>query len=334
MFNTQKDIPKLLINYMSQTFRPIRITAPIEEWRNLKYVNDLFSAQVDYLPNNNPYNIPYNIETLKMYPNFAFDSSFYFYPNKKFMMHPSTYLASIINETQEHNFYLDIYNDTLKEITFDTRGTIPNRWVRMLADFAFKISKIDEDSSVSPEQNIEYWTTKISNIPEYCLTNMARFCVQMMDYSNNITVNIKKAPVYMYDEYKSLCRLDKFVPVRLSEIIIERNITNRIWGTYDGSCEPSTYIFFKKCANYYSLYCSEKQPYYSLAAAEGGIYLAYYHNLPWSIIRPHLVSNANGYHDIRGHTNYSPRKDIPYEEIIVLYEILKKEGAFVDIYKQ
>jgi hypothetical protein len=43
------------------------------------------------------------------------------------------------------------------------------------------------------------------------------------------------------------------------------------------------------------------------------------------------MDSGNGYHDIRYCDTYYPRKDTPYEELVVLAEALKKEGAEIII---
>ena len=68
-----------------------------------------------------------------------------------------------------------------------------------------------------------------------------------------------------------------------------------------------------------------------MAATEGGISLPYLQRLPWAIMRPKLTTSGNGYHDIRYSNNYISRKDTPYEELVVLAEALKKEGAVVQV---
>ena len=77
--------------YLSQSFRPIRVTAPILEWRKLCYQNPLFEVVTHY-HKTNEYE---SVEQLKTIPNLSFNASFFPYINKRFMVHPLTYLKSI-----------------------------------------------------------------------------------------------------------------------------------------------------------------------------------------------------------------------------------------------
>jgi hypothetical protein len=141
---------------------------------------------------------------------------------------------------------------------------------------------------------------------------------------------VRQAPPYQYDHHVDLFESDWMIHQK-SVNQIKNQISQQLWYTHDHDCSPSALIFFSQSKKYYSLYSPLQPPYGRLAAAEGGIHLFYYHQLPWTKLRPLLTSSGNDYHDIRGHDCYTPRKDVSYEEIIILKEILKKEGALVQM---
>jgi hypothetical protein len=289
-------IKNRIIEYIVESFRPIRITAPASEWKNLDYTNAIFRAYVSQ-------------------QGYLVFQSHYPYLMKDFIPHPVGFISSIFGDNDEYEFHLELSDTSVANLTFNSKGIVANRWVRMLADFGLKSATIDEDS------NSEYWTTKLEPIPESVLKNIGWLFVNMME-RQYISVEVLKAPQYTSQEYEELVKH----PVLPH---IQELIDLRIWETADRRSSPSAEIFYKKCQKYASLYSPNSQPYYSLAACEGGINLFYAASLPWAKLRPDMIDHSNGYHDIRGHNKYTIRRDVPYEEIVVLIEVLKKEGAII-----
>jgi len=162
-------------------------------------------------------------------------------------------------------------------------------------------------------------------LPDHIVSNLAQACVRMME-AQEIGVEVIKAPPYTLEDLTSSRWMQSANQDQTRSLI-----DARVWKTPDQSCTPNAEIFYHKCQKYYSFYSPTSQPYHILAAAEGGLNLSYFRNLPWAQLRPHLVSHGNDYHDIRGHTTYHPRKDVPYEEIVVLIEALRKEGTIIKV---
>lgn len=70
-----------------------------------------------------------------------------------------------------------------------------------------------------------------------------------------------------------------------------------------------------------------KYRYYKLAASEGGIGMGYMNHLPWQKVRPFTMPYDFCVTDIRGSDTYYRKSAVPTEELVVLYEFLKAEGA-------
>lgn len=321
------ELTTAIIKYLAESFKPIRITASRDDWRKLKYSNSIFGVSVFYDESMLAYQTK---EILSQCTNLIFSASFYNYcVHKEYMLHPLTHILSLVNDQSRHDFVIDIYNEQNVPVTFDTKGMIPNRWIRMLADFGLANATIDENSIVTQREINQIWTNRIDSLPKQVIENIGHNFRIIMEQPR-MSIRVIRAPVYCIDTD------DSEDSVEYEEIYKKRDddkklVRERVWGTYDAYATPSAQIFFKKCEKYHSYYCHGEQPYYTLAACGGGISMYYLQNLPWSDLRPLLMSSGNRYHDIRGQDQYSPYKDTPYEEIIVLYEALKKEGAEVTI---
>lgn len=311
------DLHQLTIDYLSQTYEPIKITAPVSEWRKLSYTTPLFKAHT------------VNVEPSRDYLCFDSPAAIKLPKDDTSLPHPATFLTSVLVGYQSNHFRLDLTQPDDHLVTFETQGLIPNRWIRMLRDFAMNhaTTSISTNTDTTPQQVRTRWTQLVTPVPTEVLKNLLRLCSQMMDDSVGPQVEVIRAPPYQYDNYKDFLDNERCH----SRLEVKKCVDSRQWGTYDGSCQPSCLIFFDRCRQYTSFYSPDEPPYYTLAAAEGGICAYYYHQLPWSKLRPAIVDGGNGYHDTRGHTAYRARKDLPYEEIIVLIEALKKEGAIIKV---
>lgn len=312
-----------IINYLVESFKPIRITALRDDWRKLKYENSIFGVHVFYDKFMGEHQTR---ENLNQMTNLSFSACFYnYYIHTKYMMHPLTYILSLVNDQHRHDFVIDLYNEQNVPVTFDTKGMIPNRWIRMMADFGFKNATIDENSTVSQQEIHKIWNDRISTLPKQVIENMGHM-IRMMMEQQRVSVEVVRAPIYDI-ESDGPDDSEYYENIRGKRPDDNSLINERVWGTYDRYSTPSAQIFFQKCKKYHSYYCNDHQPYYTLAACEGGISLAYLQYLPWAKLRPYLMDSGNGYYDIRYHNKYYPRKDTPYEELIILAEALKKEGA-------
>lgn len=303
-----------LIKYFASSYAPIRISAPRDEWRKLKYRNLIFGASVNYSE--------HWLDDAEV----IFSANMFGYcycPD--YLMHPLTYVHSIVRDPQviNHRLKVDVHNKENVMVTVDTEGLIPNRWIRMLADFGLNNATIDENSRVPKADILKYWSDKIHALPPNMIENIARNCWRIME-DQMIRLRVIKAPPYSLDcaEYTEIkCKVKN----------ADASLRNRKWGTYDGLSEPAAQIFFKKCAKYVSFCAQGEQPYYQLFACEGGISLHYLQSMPWIGLRECIFDSGNGYCDVRGHDEYYPRKDTPFEEIIVMAEALKKEGAVIEL---
>jgi hypothetical protein len=120
------------------------------------------------------------------------------------------------------------------------------------------------------------------------------------------------------------------------------------WFTFDQDPSPAAQQFFDKSSTLYSIGNIDpnneydKHKYRRLDASGGGISMEYANNLPWQALREHIrfnshqypgggVFSSGGYTDTRGWNTYNQRKDLSVEEIIILHEFLKAEGAEVEL---
>lgn len=288
------DTRNYMAHYISESFKPIRITASRDEWRSLKYVNKLFGANVYY--DEKLMTQPYSYDIIKnTCVNFYANFHNHMY-DRQFMTHPLTYISSIISIDDPH-FVIDVYNEKNIPLTLDTKGIIPNRWIRMLADFAFKHAVIDENSCVSEQENMERWKEKIFSLPAQIVNNLSLNCVHMMD-SQRLQLSVTKAPNYSIecDEYNAIYKKNTD----------NLSIKQRKWGSYDHDAEPATQIFFQKCAYYHSFNCLNEVPFGLLAACEGGISFWYMQYLPWSQFRMSVYGHNNVRNEVRGCNQYYP----------------------------
>ena len=312
--------------FLTKSFTPISISAPAKEWKTLNYNNKLFIAEITP---NKQYISHYTSEKLKENSGIIFTSPYFhsIHTANKMVSQPAIFIARIIDEEFCSVFHsLDVYSKNDDDIiTFNTKGRIPNRWIRMLHDFYFVNSSIEEG-----EISTEFWDKKIQSIPDIVLKSILNISKQMMNVNMNIKVN--KAPLYTKNETKNI---DFFwsSKTKMSEDDINKSIKNRIWKTENGSVSPAVRVFIERCKNYKSYYGGE---YSLLFAYEGGLEFSYFRDMPWFSIRSLLESyssySSNYYAEIRGHDNYSSSmKYVPTEEMVILEEALKKEGADITV---
>jgi hypothetical protein len=226
---------------------------------------------------------------------------------------PYVFMAKIL-DTVCYEFKLVLEDDMY---ILDTKGLLPIRYIYMLKDFCFKETGIiDYNSDVTYEDIIKKWNDIINPCPLNILKNIALYSLNIAEnQSYDITVN--RGPSYFNDRTwytKDYCT---------SECATE--FMNRSKALYSlGNIEPYQKIKF----------CYEK-----LDAAEGGINMDYAIFQPWYNVRYHIHTNFKSntyfcpYTDVRGHNSYHRRQCLPVEELIILYEFLKSEGADVEVIK-
>ncbi len=244
--------------------------------------------------------------------------------------------------------------------TLDTEGNYPFRWITMIADFAFprvngnkSLFHIDfKTSSKSIDDVRANWTKLINDLPENVIRSICIKIYNMME-NNRFGVNIIKSPAYTMEDWEEYLE-DKNNPSYFNDRYnrcdknLEKLIEDRDWLAGNGFCYPGTLMFFHKVnnRNYRSFALEFKFEKYkkigmvpkghgiygSLAACEGGITLYYNDFLPWVEYRSRMVMGGNNRGDIR-YNPYRSRKDVSFEEIVILAETLRMEGAEFEIVK-
>ena len=393
-----------LINYLTDSFRPITITAYRQVWENLKYQNLLFSAnntknyqnldleilfQTSFIRNSiNRHFEPHPLPYLADFLNFQSYNEYYAYPLKQIKEGEENYqenIEKLQNVNLEELFPEKPTNPGILEFmskvvypqnhdgaeapktspteiwTFDSNGNFPTRWITMIADFAFprigerknkSVFIINHENSQTKLESVrENWTKIINSLPDDLVFSICRKIYQMMEH-NNIGVKINKTPVYTeedWENYASNYEYAKYYPEQYARngTTLKDLLESRKWYAGDCFCYPGTLLFFWKVGE--RLYDSfmrnlamEKMKknnypmkncfviYGSLAASEGGISLYYNDYLPWTEYRSKMVLGGNGRGDIR-YNPYKARKDVSFEEIVILAETLRMEGADFEI---
>ncbi len=236
--------------------------------------------------------------------------------NNRIIMTPAIYMANILD-----NYYINgdfILEEKDGMYILDTEGKIPVRHVYMFKDFYLKeLGTIDYESKKTYEDSQKHWKDIVEKCPLDILKNIALggfYAAEDQSYK----IKVFAAPPYSED---------------------------RKWYTKDHDHSQSAKTFCERSKILYSLgnidqNAKHKYQYYQLGAAEGGFNMSYANRLPWQTVRSHIKNRYNsfkyrgfhsscGYTDTRGHDTYDQRKDLSVEEIVVLYEFLKEEGADV-----
>lgn len=330
----------IVIQYLASCFIPINITTTIEEWRTINYHNRLFNVEI--IPDLSTYN-QYNNLHDKRIPQLNF--MYAKYSNKQLIPNPATMMTQFITGDMNTLFDIDIHNKPDNELfTFKSNGKIPNRYIRMLHDFYFNKSTIEEEKA-----DINYWTYYVNKIPDESLKVLI---VQSIDIMNviQLKLTIHKAPNYYNekDKWMELCNIPQqnttyiqSIISRYQELIINGQITdpnylynyqlkNKIWFTGDRIISYPVKILLHKCKKYTSLHKNESidnNPIGFVAKSEGGLSLYYHNKSPWAQLYLSYSIHNTCYGELVGHNIYYSNKNAPTEEFVILEEILKKEGA-------
>lgn len=245
------------------------------------------------------------------------DGSVHFYDTQ--IKTPAVYMVKILDSVQNDFILEEKYGMHI----LDTLGKIPTRYVYMLKDFFFKdLGTIDYNSKVNYDDTIKYWENVVFQCPLKILKNIVLEAFDNVAEGQSYKIKVFNGPPYFED---------------------------RTWYTKDRNHSKTAEAFIDKSNKLYSLgYTPEdtdplahyKYRYNQLGAAEGGIKMTYAGYLPWQPVRSHVrygpfqwknYHSSCGYLDTRGHDTYDQRKDLSVEEIVVLYEFLKREGADVRV---
>lgn len=329
------------VEYLTRCFYPIRITASVKCWKQMGqyYSNPLFriNKSINFTPNSTGYSkeqlkrwIDRNLSFIHATPT----NQGYQY---NLMFHTiSNLLNTFGDSTGDINTLVPIYDDHLKEdslVTVDSMGKIPERWIKMLADFHIPNATLDYDSKVSQNEVANYWTSQLKEIPETTLANSLFQSARAMD-TKLLSLQVENAPPYteaQYKDFKSKTGLS-------DESVDLQELSSKIWRTANSNdLSIGTRMFYQKCKQLHSFYppgeiasinpCKSSSPVMGpLFACEGGIELYYFRNMPWYSFHPYIFPTSR-YYEIRGVDQYYTYKGVSFEELIVISEALRIEGA-------
>jgi hypothetical protein len=269
-----------------------------------------------------PQRFSFSIEKGIDYRNHLFKCSRYgngmSFSNNEAIRSPGTFIASILSREHENmrrsvHFDLEITGD---HVRLDTMGKIPARNVHMLKDFYFKTNEnviIDSDSLTKIAEIEEYWHKKVNECNENILKNILFNAVNLAE-NQKFRFKVIEGPCYF---------------------------ENKEWYTCDHNHSPAAKLCLARSTRLYSIGNTDIENrfrYQELFASGGGIHMSYAKMLPWHALRQYTLreigmagSGSSGYLDTRGSDTYDQRKDLSVEELVVLYEYLKSEGAVVKL---
>jgi hypothetical protein len=310
-----------LSSYLIEQLRPIRATTTIKNWKKLNYNNPLFSVKYDV---SHYYLKVLDKESLQKYNALSFE----FRRNFNEITTIRYYQPPIVNITELLFSNFSIYNhsringlincdkncinDDDNEATFDSLGKIPSRWVKMMADFSGISFKLDNNSSVLNSEFESSIEDKIKSIKD---DNLMK---------NIIIQSLQKQRYFIEVENKD----DKYDNI---DNWYTRDRGHYSFSEKDKCLSLSAKKVFEDAKNCYSLYPElmkeKKSRYYSLPSSEGGIDMGYFREFAHFKLMNTIPFMAKNYTDVCGTSLYqSDCKDVPFEEIIILGELLKKNG--------
>lgn len=156
-------VKKQLITYFMEELQPIKISAPLREWKKLNYRNPLFTVQFDPEPKT----LYFNYKTTHNTDN---------YYNTPIVSLTNLILGKYyLNTPVAKITYKSPYDETILE--YDTCGKMPSRWIKMIHDFSnvnFNLEegtfeeqkKIIDKIETMNDANLLYNTIMISNQPQ------------------------------------------------------------------------------------------------------------------------------------------------------------------------
>jgi hypothetical protein len=323
MNNEQEAV--VLAEYLSNVYKPIKLTINVEQWRQLNYKNKIFS--VFSYPNKNQLSYMSND-----YIGIKFEHAFI--KDKEFFKQPYIFMACLIagyNYTKDF-IKMDIFNENNQlNITLDTEGKLPNRWIRMINDFAFNGKGVIQEEEIQKD----FWETKCKQIPLITLESFHVMSMKMMNEYHDIKVC--KSPDYsnlleLLEMKENDIKSDFDIDININDEKSIEEIKNRVWYTKDCKFSKPAEIFFKSTSRLYS-YHLNKDNFHRLAAYEGGIYFRHYIKSPWYQYKRKCQFTSiysRMYAEIKGENIYGTNYDVSVEEIIILEETLKHSGAELD----
>ncbi len=384
------ELNQAVVEYLSESFTPITITASRRQWNSVAYKTRLFSVSTD---RRNAYidPIPHTSSISFVFPKVGNH-------DVQKVVHPAMFLSTLFGqdsrvdksrETTTISFELENFEsandknvafpsnkeDDDELLTLDTNGLIPDRWVRMLYDFhltqkrdqpkeddqskeegqsvlrflfssstfASRLAttvykwapiRIDDwihfslispqqlrndstlflnqvESKTSAEQVRRFWESKLQSVPDSVLRSAVLISHELME--SYMKIHVFRAPSYPF----------------LGSPVVQREHLLRRWYTRNGSFSSPTDHFLDRLKNHYTSFYG--RTFTRLCKLEGGVDAKYIKHLPWGNIHQALQSpRFIGWDyewDTRSHHSYHSSPKLPVEELVVLEEALKAEGA-------
>lgn len=284
-------IQNTVIKYLSQTFKPVRLTFPIK--KGVNYSNQMFLCS-------------------------RIGNSMYFY-NDGVIKTPETYLSTTLNVTnvpmgREEKFNLIDHGSMC---TLDTMGKIPARTIYMLKDFFFRNDDsvtIDTNSMVKSCEIEEHWSKRVTEYPEDILHCSL---VNAVNLAEKQTFKFKVVQGPAYFENREWYTRDHDYSQTVKQTL-SKSVNLYSLGNTD-EIKRYKYNHLAAAGGGISMSYSRNLPWYDLRECV------------MNEIGRWVGSGSSGYLDTRGSDTYDQRKDLSVTELVVLYEFLKAEGADVKI---
>jgi hypothetical protein len=224
---------------------------------------------------------------------------------------PESFIKSILHKDCNYKNVFPAYENNINKHHFLTYSYIPIRYLHLYNDingyFDINRCKIHIPSISDMDNKQKEILESIGDTPDNILMEIYKHAEYISTYKNPFKLTVNKSPNH-YD------------------------YISNIWKTGDASVvsfsSVSALKFYKYTANAYSLNGGN---YSGLYSSSGGIDMSYASTLPWFKLKKEL-GNSMQYYDLRGH-NYYKSYDIGIVELIILSELLKREGFCITLEK-
>eukprot|EP00727_Mastigamoeba_balamuthi_P011943 m51a1_g7371 hypothetical protein (327) ;mRNA; f:69124-70104 len=250
--------------------------------------------------------------------------------------HPAVYAAEHLGVVPQGYFGLEARPEG-DEYVLDSQGKLPRRWMLMMVDFWFKHESGARVVPADPEaekallrESASEWEARLRELPA-AVREALQEAMLYINWRGRCSFRVRQAPPY------TLQQVTELLGAKEAEALDDRDrghVAGRVWCTGDNWCSVPTRAFFRRCERFLSIPKVDipgwTAPYQRNSACEGGIVM-FYDFGPWQQLAPHLGSISDGRCDLRGSDSYCHcRALMPIDELIVLREALKTEGAVVE----
>eukprot|EP00727_Mastigamoeba_balamuthi_P010970 m51a1_g6496 hypothetical protein (348) ;mRNA; f:195248-196291 len=323
----------LLAEYLADTFLPIRIAVPASafEASPASYSNSLFRAW----RNTTPY-----LAVLVWSWDVSTPSSGLSPGDAPRVPHPAVYAAQLLGAMSASTIALPAALEG-GDLVLDSEGKLPRRWLLMMADFWFTR---DSGARVVPadlaaeqallRSSARAWEARLWALPAAVLRALQAAMLQINRCRSECAFRVLQAPPYSPQQVAEL--LGPAEAQALGDRDRE-HVDARLWHTGSDWCSAPARAFFRRCER---LLCIPRvelpassgawtapTPYRPDAAHEGGIAMCYDCG-PWRRLAPLLGYVNDSRCDLLGTDAYGHCYDlVPFDELVVLREALKAEGA-------